>query len=65
MDEYWQDLSVDKERTAHQSASFQNPSKHHIWGEISIMGKTDLKTFTKNFKQKRYKTVLNVFYKGS
>ena len=30
-----------------------------FWGEISVMGKTNLKIFTENFNQERYKTVLN------
>ena len=36
-----------------------NISKLHIWGGISVIGKTRLKIFTENFEQERYKTVLN------
>ena len=39
--------------------TFKHPSKLHIWGWISVMGKTNLKIFTENFNQERYKTVLN------
>ncbi|KAI6654438.1 hypothetical protein LOD99_834 [Oopsacas minuta] len=39
--------------------TFKHPAKLHIWGGISVMGKTNLKVFTENFNQERYKTVLN------
>ena len=39
--------------------TFKHPSKLHIWGGTSEMGKTNLKVFTENFNQEGYKTVLN------
>ena len=41
------------------SPSICQLSNIHIWGGISVMGKTNLKIFTENFNQERYKTVLN------
>ena len=38
--------------------TFKHSSKLHIWGGISVMGKTNL-IFTENFNQEQYKTVLN------
>ena len=39
--------------------TLKHPSKLHIWGGISVMGKTNLKIFTVKFNQEQYKTVLN------
>ena len=39
--------------------TFKHPTKPHIWGDILLMGKTNLKIFTENSCQQRYKNVLN------
>ncbi|KAI6647786.1 hypothetical protein LOD99_8501 [Oopsacas minuta] len=52
-------ICMDKEGQPINLPTFKLPAKLHIWGGISVMGKTNLKVFTENFNQERYKTVLN------
>ena len=39
--------------------TFKHPCKLHIWGGISVMGKTNLAIFSENFNQEIYIKVLN------